>query len=283
METDNIVAEEATENTNDIVENADENIQEIQIEIDDNCEDIDLADTPIEVEEQKKTLKEILRENPEYQGEFDEIFKKRFGREKQKIESNYNPLINTLKAGGYETDNPVEIANKIRESYEEQGISIPKYETALTEREQKALAKADAEEVIELGDEVMRDRFSELYSKQDRSKREEEEMYLIGKESSTRIAKRDLLELGADPEKVLNDKKFTNFASKMAQNVPVKEIYKLYKKLNSEHTQQVPSAGSIKDSNNNGEKFTQSKIDSMSAQELIKFWNDPEFRKIAGL
>lgn len=281
MEKEDIVVEEITDDTNDIVDNAVDSMDEIQEEVSNIDNDIDLTDASVD-DEPKKTLKELLKDNPEYQGEFDEIFKKRFGREKQKIESNYNPLINTLKAGGYETDNPVEIANKIRESYEAEGISIPKYETSLTEREQKALAKADAEEVIELGDEVMRERFSELYNKQTRSKREEEEMYLIGKESSTRLAKRDLLELGADPDKVLNDKKFMDFASKMAQNVPVKEIYKLYKKLNSEQTQ-VPSAGSIKDKNNNGEKFTQSKIDNMSAQELVKFWNDPEFRKIAGL
>lgn len=283
MEEENIVVKETTEDTNDIVEEVVEEEATNEEEKEDIVDEIELNDTSIEDNEQKKSLKDLLKENPEFQDEFNEMFSKRFSREKRKLESNYNPLINTLKAGGYESDDPIEIAEKIKESYESQGISIPAYDTGLSEREQKALAKVDAEEIIELGEDVMRERFNELYYKPNRTKREEEEMYLIGKENSIRLAKRDLLELGADPDKILNDSKFKEFASKMASNVPIKDIYQLYTKVNGGHTQKVPSAGSVKNNNNNSEKFTQAKIDNMTPQDLEKYWYDPEFRKIAGL
>lgn len=283
MEEENIVVVETTEDANDIVEEVAEESETTEEEKGEIVEEIELNDTSIEENEQKKSLKELLKENPKFQEEFNEMFSKRFSREKRKMESNYNPLINTLKAGGYESDNPIEIAERIKESYEAQGISIPSYDSGLSEREQKALAKVDADEVIELGEDVMRERFTELYNKPNRSKREEEEMYLIGRENSIRLAKRDLLEIGADPDKVLNDSKFKEFASKMAANVPIKDIYQLYTKVNVGQTQKIPSAGSVKNNNNSGEKFTQSKLDNMTPQELEKYWDDPEFRKIAGL
>lgn len=274
MEKENIVVEE-TAVDNDV--NVGEEVtEEVTIDFDsagDNPSE-EIETTSASVEEPVKTFT---------QEELDEIIEKRLRREREKVEKNYKPLVNTLKAGGFNSDDPFELENIIRKSYEEQGIEIPINENRLSEKEQKALAKVNAEEIIELGESVMRERFIELYSKEKRSTREEEEMFLIGRENSSRMAKKDLLELGADPDKVLNDKNFMSFASKMAPNVSVKEIYQLYKRINGEQSKTVPSAGSVKDNNNQSDKFTQSKIDNMTPQELIKFWDDPEFRKIAKL
>jgi len=215
--------------------------------------------------------------------EYQRAINKIIARERSKYEKQINPLINTLKAGGFEEDSIPALTNSLQKSYENQGINIPKYDQMLTEKEQKALARADAEEVIELGEEVMRQTFAELYAKQDRSVREEELMYLISKEHSKRTAKKDLLELGADPDKVLNDSKFKDFARKWSSDVSVKEIYQAYKKLNDKPVQKPASAGSVKNNESETSKFTQAKLDNMTPQEMAKLWDDPEFRKIAGL
>lgn len=289
MDNENNTVEETVVDNNVIVGN--EVIEEITQEAEDNSrkseESFEFTDTSnnedVEetVEEPKKETRTYTEE--EHQSEIQRIIDKVVARERRKGDEKIKPLLNTLKAGGFETDDPVELENKIRQSYEEQGVKIPNYINSLSDREQKALAKVDAEEIIELGNEAMKDAFAELYKKPDKSIREEEVMYLIGKENSTRLAKRDLIELGAEPDKVLNDSKFKEFASKMASNISVKEIYQLYQKVNGEKPQAVPTAGSVKNNTSETETFTQAKIDNMTPQEMIELWNNPEFRKIAKL
>ena len=244
-----------------------------EVEFTDGGSEESLEDNSTEVEQPKTYTEE------EYQRAIDKII----ARERSRYEKKINPLVNTLKAGGFKADDISTLTNDIRKSYEEQGINIPKYDQMLTEKEQKALAKVDAEEVIELGEEMMKQTFAELYSKPNRSVREEELMYLISQEHSKRLAQKDLLELGADPDKVLNDSKFKEFASKWSSNVPVKEIYQAYKKLNDKPVQKPASAGSVKNNENETSKYSQAKLDNMTAEEMAEIWDDPEFRKIAGL
>lgn len=254
----------------EIVDTSNEESEEV-LEV---AQDEPVEETTEEPVEQQRTYTE-----EEYQRAINKII----ARERSRYEKQINPLINTLKAGGFEEDTLPALTNSIQKSYENQGINIPKYDQMLTEKEQKALAKADAEEVIDLGEEVMKQTFAELYAKEDRSVREEELMYLISQEHSKRMAKKDLLELGADPDKVLNDSKFKDFASKWSDNVSVKEIYQAYKKINDKPVQKPASAGSVKNNESETSRYTQAKIDNMTPQEMAKAWDDPEFRKIAGL
>ena len=108
-------------------------------------------------------------------------------------------------------------------------------------------------------------------------------MHLISQEHSKRTAKKDLLELGADPDKVLNDSKFKDFAKKWSSDVSIKEIYQAYCKLNGIPVQKPASAGSVKNNESETSKYTQAKIDNMTPEEMARAWDDPEFRKIAGL
>ena len=136
----------------------------------------------------------------------------------------------------------------MRQNYKEQGVEIPEYHESMSEREQKALAKLDAEEVIELGEQAMQDRFGELYQKYKQnniSVREQEEMNLIGKAHSVRLAKKELLSVGADPNIVDSDK-FKKFAQRYADNVSVKEIYEDYKEKYGVKPTKPASAGSVK-------------------------------------
>lgn len=268
-----------------IVDN-DVNVGEVQEEqiSNEEVEEIEFTDGS-SVEEDNSSEKQETEVQPKTytKEEYQRAINKIIARERSKYEKKINPLVNTLKAGGFEADDLPSLTNSIRKSYEDQGINIPKYDQMLTEKEQKALARADADEVIELGEEVMKETFAELYVKPDKSIREQELMYLISQEHSKRLAHKDLLELGADPNKVLNDSKFKEFAKQFASNIPVKKIYQTYKKLNNEPVQKPASAGSVRNNESETSRFTQAKIDNMTPQEMAKYWNDPEFRKIAGL
>ena len=125
---------------------------------------------------------------------------------------------------------------------------MPEYSQKLPEREQKALARLDAEEVIELGEIAMQERFEQLYKKYKENKisiREQEEMHLIGKEHSIRMAKKELLSIGADPS-IVESNKFKKFAQRYADNIPIKEIYQDYKEKYGEKPTKPASAGSVK-------------------------------------
>lgn len=180
--------------------------------------------------------------------EYQRAINKIIARERGNKEKEINPLLATLKAVGFDGKTPQEINQKLRQNYKDQGVEIPEYHENMSEREQKALAKLDADEVIELGEQAMQDRFGELYQKYKQnniSVREQEEMTLIGKAHSVRLAKKELLSVGADPNIVESDK-FKKFAQRYADNIPVKEIYEDYKTKYGVKPTKPASAGSVK-------------------------------------
>ena len=180
--------------------------------------------------------------------EYQKAINKIIARERGNKEKEINPLLATLKAVGFDGKNPQEVNQKLRQNYKEQGVEIPEYHENMSEREQKALAKLDADEVIELGEQAMQERFGELYQKYKQnniSVREQEEMNLIGKAHSVRLAKKELLSVGADPNIVESDK-FKKFAQRYADNIPIKEIYEDYKIKYGVKPTKPASAGSVR-------------------------------------
>ena len=180
--------------------------------------------------------------------EYQKAINKIIARERGNKEKEINPLLATLKAVGFDGKTPQEVNQKLRQNYKDQGVEIPEYHENMSEREQKALAKLDADEVIELGEQAMQDRFGELYQKYKQnniSVREQEEMNLIGKAHSVRLAKKELLSVGADPNIVESDK-FKKFAQRYADNISIKEIYEDYKTKYGVKPTKPASAGSVK-------------------------------------
>lgn len=180
--------------------------------------------------------------------EYQRAINKIIARERGNKEKEINPLLATLKAVGFDGKTPQEVNQKLRQNYKDQGVEIPEYHENMSEREQKALAKLDADEVIELGDQAMQERFGELYQKYKQnniSVREQEEMTLIGKAHSIRLAKKELLSVGADPNIVESDK-FKKFAQRYADNISIKEIYEDYKTKYGVKPTKPASAGSVK-------------------------------------
>lgn len=208
-------------------------------------EGIELTDTSnsneeeLEKKEVKKTLRELLKENPDYQEELNETIIKprirkvenRMEREYQKEISKYKDTENVLKStlGASDID---EANKKLREYYESEGVKLPEvYKPGLSSREIEVLAKADAQDFIDDGYDSMLNEANRLASKKYENLNERERIVFnsLAQELTKENNKRALLELGAT-EDILNDKNFIDFKNKFNSKTPIRDIYNLYLK-----------------------------------------------------
>lgn len=249
-ENENVVEETIVDNDETVgnieVEQQDVHTEEQQgqaeeVEVTDNTDDSTQEDQGQEPEQKPHSR---MYTEEEYQRAINKIIARERGNKEKEI----NPLLATLKAVGFDGKTPQEVNQKLRQNYKDQGVDLPEYKENMSEREQKALAKLDADEIIELGEQAMQERFGELYQKYKQnniSVREQEEMTLIGKAHSVRLAKKELLSVGADPNIVESDK-FKKFAQRYADNISIKEIYEDYKTKYGVKPTKPASAGSVK-------------------------------------
>lgn len=231
--------EEMLEQTNE-TENVETQTTEEMVD-----EGIELTDTSnsneeeLEKKEVKKTLRELLKENPDYQEELNETIIKprirkvenRMEREYQKEISKYKDTENVLKStlGASDID---EANKKLREYYESEGVKLPEvYKPGLSSREIEVLAKADAQDFIDDGYDSMLNEANRLASKKYENLNERERIVFnsLAQELTKENNKRALLELGAT-EDILNDKNFIDFKNKFNSKTPIRDIYNLYLK-----------------------------------------------------
>lgn len=231
--------EEMLERTNE-TENVETQTTEEMVD-----EGIELTDTSnsneeeLEKKEVKKTLRELLKENPDYQEELNETIIKprirkvenRMEREYQKEISKYKDTENVLKStlGASDID---EANKKLREYYESEGVKLPEvYKPGLSSREIEVLAKADAQDFIDEGYDSMLNEANRLASKKYENLNERERIIFnsLAQELTKENNKRDLLKLGAT-EDILNDKNFIDFKNQFNSKTPIGDIYNFYLK-----------------------------------------------------
>ena len=223
-ENENLV-EETTENTE--TQTVEENVE--GIELTDTTETIE-TNEPIEEEKTEvKSLRELLKEHPEYQEEFNGMMKTRLDRkdrEHQKELSKYRSTEEVLKKGLNATD-ITDAESKLREFWKAEGISLPEpTKPGLTDNEIRILAKAEADEIIESGDAEAE--ANKLASKgYDNMSAREREMFNTLAEHLTKEKKiNELKSIGVKAD-LLHSKEFKDFASKFNSNTSVKDIYEL--------------------------------------------------------
>ena len=198
----------------------------------------------------------------------------------------YKQLENIMKAGlGVETLD--EAINKSSEFYKGQGVEIPIYkeESPYSERDEKILAEADAREIIALGKAEMETEANRIASIPE-NKRTVREKTVFNRVCKELINLRDIDALKAKGFKteLLNEKKFIDFKNQFNVNTPIENIVNMYNQMNAPKVEKPASAGSAKSENRQAvETFTPEKINSMTPQEISKYWNNPAFRKVAGL
>lgn len=277
MEENQDVVEETIVDNDETVGNIETEQQENQTEEQqEQAEEVKVTDGESDSTEEEQVQEPEKQHSRMYtEEEYQRAINKIIARERGNKEKEINPLLATLKAVGFDGKTPQEVNQKLRQNYKDQGVEIPEYHENMSEREQKALAKLDADEVIELGDQAMQERFGELYQKYKQnniSVREQEEMNLIGKAHSIRLAKKELLSVGADPNIVESDK-FKKFAQRYADNISIKEIYEDYKEKYGVKPTKPASAGSVKTTHSEA----QTNYNEMSNEDFEK-----ELQKVLG-
>lgn len=249
MEEDNkeVIVDGTSVDTTNPTENVEENEEVVG-----TLEDTSEADAS-QAEEEKESVKEKLYTQKELQDAIDRNVKGRLARaenEYAKKIQEYEDLAYTLRKGMGKNDGDVKDLNKdLRDFYKEQGIDIPEPKIHYNERDERILAKADAEEIIEAGEDEVNRIANQIYNKPEaqRTIREKIIFETLGNHVIMQRAKAQLKEKGVS-EDILNDDKFKKFANQFNTSTPITEVYALYDKLNkaTEKKTPPPSTGSVK-------------------------------------
>ncbi len=253
-------------------------------------EDTSEADAS-EVEEEKESVKEKLYTKEELQEAIDRNVKGRLARaenEYAKKIQEYEDLAYTLRKGMGKDDGNVQDLNKdLRKFYKEQGIEIPDVVSrGLSEREEKILAKAEAEEIINGGDDYINQIANEIYNipAEKRTIRQKVVFESLGKYMMQEKAKAQLKEKGVD-ESILQDDSFKEFASRFNAQTSIGDIYEMYQKINAKEVVETPkrerpaSTGStrtVAKTNTVKEYYTEEEASKFTQRELM---DNPELLK----
>lgn len=201
-------------------------------------------------------------------------------RDLQKKLSKYQRLENIMKAG-LGVENIDDAISKSTEFYENQGINIPQ-ESQYGEREEKILAKADAEEIIDLGKSEMEAEANRIAGipESQRTLRDKTMFDIICKRLIDVNAVEELKSKGYDTD-ILNDSKFNEFREQFTVSTPISTVYDLYKQVNGQKAKQPNSPGSAKSNNSDNEikeyytpeevrQFTEEDLDNPKLMQAVE-------------
>ena len=262
--------------TEEVIENVDnEEVIDEEIEVGEFSDNSDTSK-----EEEEKEQPKMLTEQ-EANNLAEKVAKEREARAYRKAErekreelKQYEELANLLRAGTGKNDLS-EIKNDFTNFYRNEGIEIPD-SRRISEREEKILAKADAEEIIGLGEDEVNRVANEIYNKplDKRTLREKEIFDILGRHAIQERARKELIQKGVD-EKVLDDNSFKNFASKFNISTPISEIYDVYQRLNNKKViqkEKPASPGSVRDTQVQKEKdfYTPEEVDALTDADYDK-------------
>ena len=228
-----------------------------------------------EPEKVKKTLKDLLRENPEYQEEMNGMVFDRVKRERKKIDREHREQLSKYEELAYLTQEGLKASNldetleKSRKFYGGQGI---KYQPANSTREDEILANAYAREIIEESDSI-----EEIKAATDRllkkgtsiTNREKLVVQSLISEMETRERLSNLKRLGVK-EEVYNSDDFKAFEKKFAKDTPIADVYELYRAKTKPTTKVVENPGSMKSVPAKEKKafITEAEYDRMTDKEV---------------
>lgn len=211
------------------------------------------------------------------QEQLDKAVSLRLKREERKHNeeiSKYQNLVNTLKTGMGEDDSSVDtLTSKLADFYRDRGVEIPEYRQGISERDERILANADADEIIEAGEDEINRVANEIYNKpvEQRSIREKAIFEKLGNYMMDQKARKELADNGINTD-ILEDKNFSQFASQFNRSTKLSDIYNMYTKVNSTSKVERPaSMGSTKTSSKSAEikeRYTYDEISKMTAEEL---------------
>jgi len=242
---------------NDVPETSEENLEEVNIDTSEggeqNQETVQEAETNSEEDFEAKVearANELMEEK----------IKDRLARDRASQERKYNKELSRYKHlesimnAGLGVNNLDDAISKASDFYKEQGITIPEFKESFSERDEKILAKADAQEIIDLGRDEMNaeaNRIANIPANQ-RTIREKTIFDTLCKEL---ITLKDIDELKAKGYKtdILQTKEFSDFRNQFNVDTPISTIYEMYNKMNGQKVEQPKSPGSAKSNTSSNE------------------------------
>jgi hypothetical protein len=235
--------------TSEKSENAEETLDEVVVNA---SQDETSQDTVVETNPEEDMEKRI---EEEVNKRFEEKISARIARDRASQERKYNKelakykqLENIINAG-LGVNNIDDAISRTSNFYKEQGIDIPEFQDTFSERDQKVLARADAQEIIDLGKEEMESEANRLSNiPLDKMTVRERTMFdTICAELSNLKNIDELKTKGYDTE-ILKTKEFQDFRNQFNFKTPISTIYEMYNKFYGKEVKQPSSPGSAKTS-----------------------------------
>lgn len=271
--------EQTNESENVETQTTEENEEGIELTDTTDAGEVNATSTDNETAEVKKSLRDLLRENPEYQEEYNSMLKTRLDREDKKHQkelSKYRDTENVLRTTLNLKDGDDTNA-KLREYYEAEGFKLPEaIKPGLSSGEIEAIAKYNANLIIESGTDEMNKEANRLANIGYNNLNESEKIIFntLCERLTEDKNKEELLKIGAK-EDLLKDKSFVDFKSKFNSNVSMKDIYDMYMKTNNKKTVKE-NPGSMKNSDVSLVKdyYTEEEIAKLTDEQLDdpKIW-----------
>ena len=203
------------------------------------------------------------------QSEVDMLMGQRVARNTAKIrkeyDTEYGALVDVLKAAtGKETVQ--EITDDLKGFYQKKGVKFPQQKPQYSQKEIEVLARAEAEEIIGLGDGEINEELNRLtrIGADKMSAKDKAVFKALSDHQKSAEQSRELAKMGVE-QSVIDSKEFKTFAKKFTDNTPITEIYDIYSKHKPK--KELKTAGSMKSQNSNDNSVK----DFYSFEEASKF------------
>ncbi len=227
--------------TTDVPETSEEELEEVNIDASEDIETEKTQERDIEAEIEERANK-LFEEKVE-----ERLIRDRRARESREKEElrKYKYLEDIVKAGTG-TSNLDEAIRETADFYKGNGLDIPDY-SSNSEEDERILGQARANKFIDLGYEDMEEEANRLANipREQRTIREEEELYILGTELTRRDNVKELKAKGYDTD-VLETKEFKEFSNQFNNKTDISKIYEMFTKLNGTKVEKPYSPGSAK-------------------------------------
>lgn len=233
---------------------------------------------------QKKSLRDLLSENPELQEEFNTTMQKRLSRQKANLQREYDgkySKVESLLSAGLKGKDLDENIKLLEEMYQEQGIDIPtQQQNHYSQKEIEILANAEADSIIADGYDVIVDETKRLLDKGYENMTERDKIIFkkLGEAKKSTEDLKEIRKLGLQ-DNFVNDEDFKNFIKEyeLPDSMPFSKKYELFAKSNLKNKEPVKNPGSMRNTDSKVERdwFTSDEVDQLTKEQ----YNDPNIMK----
>lgn len=178
-----------------------------------------------------QTAEETPAQKTYTQDEVNAMMQRRIARTEAKIRKEYRgheELVRTLEAGTG-TTGVGELTKAYSDYFKEKGLNVPDH-SAYTDSDLERLARMDADEVIQYGDDEAADEFARLEKLgTNMTAREQKTFRHLAEHLQNAEMSKELAKMGVS-EEVYKSKEFKDFAAQFKPDVPITKVYETYEK-----------------------------------------------------